>query len=48
MDIDNFNVEDFMSGDILMPDCQVEAIDWINSEDAATYWNMDELWELKK
>ncbi|KAL1803364.1 hypothetical protein ACET3Z_032011 [Daucus carota] len=48
VDIDNFNVEDFMSGDILMPDCQVEAIDWINSEDAATYWSMDELWELKK
>lgn len=44
----NFNVEDFMSDELLMSDCQVEGIDWINSEDAGTFWNMDELWELKK
>ncbi|KAK1386955.1 Transcription factor like [Heracleum sosnowskyi] len=48
VDTGNFNVEDFISADILMSDCQEEAIDWINCEDAATFWNVDELWDLKK
>ncbi|KAM7484578.1 hypothetical protein LguiA_000587 [Lonicera macranthoides] len=51
VDISSFDMEGFnqadMSDEISASDCQMAEIDWMNGDADGTFWDLDELWQIR-